>query len=130
MKKSDLKVGDIVKTRNDKYLVVLPNEYSNDGLSLFSASSRGCYHYLDGYEDDLTCSKNRDMDDIVAVYKTSEPNKNHAHTLIRDILSNEYFSCPFINTIKWDWEEPKIKEVTMAELEALYGCKVKIVKEN
>ncbi len=32
--------------------------------------------------------------------------------------------------IHWDWRREEVKEVTMADIEEVFGCKVKIVKEK
>ena len=131
MKKSDLKVGDIIKTRDGKYLVILSNDCSKDGLGAFSSKTYGCHCYMSEYEEDLTCkNKMRNDKDIIAVYKGSEPAKKYAFRAIDIIINNESdeYDKKFLEQIPWDWERPEpIKEMTMEELEKHFGCKVKIV---
>ena len=128
MKKSDLRVGDVVKTREGHYLVIFPNANSQDGLGTFRGGSFGCQCYLSRYYEDLT---NRDNSkyDIVAVYKASEPRKDRAYLAIKSIMSNDIDEF-LLGRLDWDWEEEVIKEVTISELEKLYGCKVKIVNDK
>ena len=56
---NDLRVGDIVMTRNEEYFIVLsiPKRFSENGLALFSKASFGCYAYLSDYNQDLTYCK-------------------------------------------------------------------------
>lgn len=129
--KADLKVGDIVKIQNGVYCIVLPNDLSDDGLGLFSECINGSIH-LDTYHTDLT--NDIDWRTIIAVYKTSEPNKD-AITKVKAILTDDNktrVEAEMKNT-DWDWErkeEEPIKELTMEELEKHFGCKVKIVAEQ
>ena len=133
--KADLDVGDIVKTRKGNYLVILPNDNSNDGLSTFSKRTFGCDRYLHVYNEDLT-HENKEYD-IVAVLRTSQAgdSKNNTYRLLGAVLTfddKEMVEDQF-KYVKWDWErkeEPPTKELTMEELEKHFGCKVKIVAED
>lgn len=131
MKLSDLKVGDICMQRDGTLCIVLSNSLSKNGLSLFNRN--GCKGYLSDYDDDLTYSYNRDMNnrDIVGVYKASEPNMSSAYTLALSIFQGETVAS--YSYIKWTWEGNKevvkVKEMTIADVEKLVGSKVKIVKE-
>lgn len=123
MKKSDLKVGDVVKTREGRYFVILPNPFSLDGLGTFSAA--GCQCYLSQYTDDLL-EKTRETHDIVAVYKSSVPHNRISFNLIKGIMTCNIDKI--VKEIIWDWERPEpVKEMTMEELEEHFGCKVKII---
>ena len=133
--KADLRVGDIVKTRQGNILVILPNENSSDGLGTFSRITHGCQQYLSSYEEDLTY-KNAEYD-IVAVLRASEPGYHQYNTyrLLGVVLTyndHEMIADQF-QYVKWDWErteEEPIKELTMEELEKVLGYKVKIVAEE
>lgn len=130
MTKSDLRVGDVVKTREGCHLVILPNENSKDGLATFRKSIFGCQCYLSAYDEDLT---HRDISeyDIVAVYKASEPYKDKAYLIIKSIMSDNEIDEFLFDRFNWDWVRPEpVKEMTMAELEEVLGYKVKIVKEH
>ena len=138
--KADLDVGDIVKTRKGNYLVILPNENSNDGLGTFSKITLGCDKYLQVYDEDLTYKHKEGTIseyDIVAVLRTSQAgnSKNNTYRLLGAVLTcgdKEMVEDQF-KYVKWDWErkeEPPTKELTMEELEKHFGCKVKIVAED
>ena len=88
MKITDLKVGDIVKTRDGNGHIVLSNDISPNGLSLYSATSVGCYAYLSSYDENMNHRLHKSHD-IIAVYKASEPNKNYIYQLTRDIMGIE-----------------------------------------
>ena len=127
MKVSDLKVGDICKLRNGDICIVLSNSFSDNGLGLYDNST--CIGYLSNYNDDLTYSdRERDYRDIVAIYKASEPNMMKAYGLTMTVLKG---TCNMI-TIDWTWQGNKeiVKEMTVADVEKLVGCRVKIVKEQ
>lgn len=101
MKKSDLKNRMVVELRNGERRMVCDNM-----LMGFDYSEN-----LDNYNRDLTCillGGGKDYD-IVKVYKE-----------INIIMARESDISPL-------WERPKIKEVTMEEIEEKLGCKVKIV---
>ena len=101
--KSDLKNGMIVELRNgNRYMVV--------GTDLLGLNG---YMGLCSYNKDLLKydSTSTDPDwDIVKVYK------NIYHLDLKKA-----------NCIVWEREE--VKEVTMAEVEEKFGCRVKIVKD-
>lgn len=45
-------------------------------------------------------------------------------------LKNRIDEMRRVNSCNKIWERQEAKEVTMAELEKMFGCKVKIVKEE
>lgn len=129
MKTTDLKVGDIVKTRDGNAHIVLSNNTSPNGLSLFSAVSMGCYAYLSSYDENMN-HKLHESHDIIAVYKASEPNKNYAYQLTRDIMVIVDTISFNAYNIKWDWERNEKKKLTVSEIEKILGYGVEIVSEN
>lgn len=129
MKITDLKVGDIVKTRDGNGHIVLSNNTSPNGLSLFSRSSMGCYAYLSSYDENMN-HKLHKAHDIIAVYKASEPNKNYGYSLTSDIMSVEDYGNFNDYNIKWDWVRNEKKKMTVSEIEKILGYGVEIVSEN
>ena len=99
--KSDLKNRMVVECRNgNKYIVIDDMLLSTNG-----------YSWLLSYNENLTMKQGLSEFDIMKVY-------NRANSL--DF--NKYML-----TLLWECSE--VKEVTMAEVEEKFGCKVKIVKE-
>lgn len=118
MTRSDLKIFDIVKTRCGQVLIILPNSICDSGKGTYSEESCGCQEYLSSYSEDLKY-KNGSSKDIVAIRKDS----------------SAWRSCGIYFENKdsiedWTWEREEIKQVTMADVEEKFGCKVKIVKEE
>lgn len=122
MTKSDLEIFDVVKLRDGRLFMVLPNNLSPDGLGIFSLEAGGCHEYMTDYTDDLTCSDGTNSDDIIAVYKS----KGREYSVIRDLFVDKSFE----RARKWTWERREPKEMTMEELEKVLGYPVKIVKEK
>ena len=119
MNKSCLRKWDIVELRNGERRFVI-------GESL--VSDNGFYSGLDCYDDELNYTgmfsyslESKSKFDIMKVYTPI-----WAYTNLDNFLA---MLSPDFN-IRWDWEREEIKEVTMAEVEAVFGCKVKIVKEE
>lgn len=101
--KSDLKNRMVVKLRDGRAGVIFGNY-------IMTASSIIFIHH---YNDDLTMSCSKDID-IVQVFD---------HLDFSSVLDN--------SVLIWDrQDEEDTKEVTMAEIEEKFGCKVKIVKEK
>lgn len=99
--KSDLKNRMVVECRNgNKYIVI-------DGMLL----STNDYSWLLSYNENLTMKQGLSEFDIMKVY-------NRANSL----GFNKYMLTLL-------WQRSEVKEVTMAEVEEKFGCKVKIVKE-
>ena len=100
--KSDLKNRMVVEYRNGRRRMVVDNRLmGTDGVG-----------FLDNLNEDLTMKGVDDDFDIVRVY-------NQIRTLDEITRVN---SCDKV------WERSEIKEVTMAEIEEKFGCKVRIVK--
>ena len=103
--KSDLKNRMVVECRNGlRYIVV--DEY------LLGKSG---YNELEDFTADLRCEKNAEFD-IAKVYEKTK------------CLLNLEKDSPFEMDIIW--QRPEVKEITMAEVEEKFGCKVKIVNNN
>jgi len=131
MKKSDLKTGMIVTTRDGcEYVVFLGTtsvyirEESCD--ILLNTNPELCrWNRLDYYNEDLT-------------YDRATRYEDDAKAKEYDIMKVELALHPYAFTnvnykreerkLLWEREKP-VKEMTMAELEEHFGCKVKIVKE-
>lgn len=114
---SELKTGMIVTRRDGKELVVF--KFINTDNCFYdcifvNASENSWYNANEYFLDDLRHNSDS-MWDIVKVETSPHPyalmNVKY-HKSDRGIL----------------WEEKNIKEVTMAEIEAKFGCKVKIVR--
>ena len=114
MTKQDLKSGMIVELRNGNNCLILENNCSSEGKSVFKKWS--CVCHLERYNDDLTHEKNKDYD----IVKVS--------TFYNSAIANlEAFACGYKPT--WQWERKEPKELTVSEIEKLLGYPVKIVKE-
>ena len=142
MTKKDICAGDLVLLRGGRVCVVMKDKDDpNKGLTLYGKINSplgfldpspkialGKVMHLYNYDDDLTDSSGSLSDyDIMAVRTTSDINLKFSVPFIFNTL---FYSCKEPNRIFWDWEREEVKEVTMAEVEEKFGCKVKIVKEN
>ena len=146
MTKEDIKEGDIVLLRDGRICIVMPDIYNPiRGLALY-----GRYKYTmdrevgkviafnEVYNDDLTSLYDRDYNimavrkdtyssyNIMAVRKDTYSSSSKINSLIFKLL----FSLIDPKDITWDWEREEVKEVTMADVEEKFGCKVKIIKEK
>lgn len=110
MTKKDLKVGYVVEFEDKNLAMVLPS-CSND--LCFSGASE--YGPLTDINDDLTLSPFYTNEKIIKVYGLS--NNAEAHLLSKDGR-------------KLLWQREEIKEVTLSEIEKMYGCKVKIINNK
>ena len=134
MTKKDIERGDLVLLRDSRICVVMEDaDDQNKGLVLygkidspFEFIALGKIKHLDSYYNDLTSYSNGLFDDydIMAVRKSSVNLIRFSVPFIFDAL---FYSEKF-DSLRWDWEREEIKEVTMAEVEEKFGCKVKIVK--
>ena len=105
MTKSDLKNGEIVECRNGgRYLVVDDILISNTG-----------WLEMDSYKDNLTPKNGNSEFDIMKLYAPSP------YRIIPTLLKGS------AGIEKAFWQKTEIKEVTMAEIEEKFGCKVKII---
>lgn len=124
MKKSDLKTGMMVVTRdNGEYMVMLNVEYaaiiSNEPQNVIVSKSG--WMPLDNYSDDFDLKeKNMSELDIVAVYSPIMP----ASLWRKNPLHNNSWKRV------WKREESPV-EMTVAEIEEKLGIKnLKIIKEH
>ena len=116
-KKSDLLTSDVVLSTKGSKGVVLRGTPKGDIVKWFQNNNNEIIHKyrsLDMINEDLTfkydCKDNR----IIKVYRVTD---QHDMTTM-SAIDEKYVL----------WEE-KVKEVTMADIEKMYGCKVKVVKE-
>lgn len=115
MKKSDLKTGMVVETRNgEKYLVMLNPDCEDMELINFNGGYMPLYYY----NNELIPAKlfTRDFD-VVKVYSVG--------WTIRDLLSDK--ECMEFKLI---WKREEQKEMTIEEIEAELGYKIKIVGDE
>lgn len=110
MKKSDLKVGYVVKLRKGALCMVLPN--ANDEMCLSGERDRFPVSEL---RDDLT-NKYTGTADVVEVYGRCAANKyaHHLSTHQRDLL----------------WKRSEAKKMTVKEICDALGYDVEIVKDG
>ena len=108
MTKADLKDGMVVEIRCGRRYLVLRGHLLNED---------GGFMFLDSFDKNMEAmiGERSDERDIVKVYY---PTLIHA----LDVL-NKRTDGGLI------WKREEIKEVTMAEIEEKFGCKVKVVKE-
>lgn len=100
--KADLKNGMVIEQRCGTRKIVI-----EDRIVGYEE-----YGELQRYGDDLLHQNNPGLD-IVKIYKPT-------NTIEQALRSNN---------LELLWERHEVKEVTMAEVEEKFGCKVKIVKE-
>lgn len=116
MKKSDLKSGDIVKTKEGaKYIVLLQ---TRDGDLLIDLDN-GYYLTLSGYNEDLT-RENLKQHDVIAICAEEYAGDNLRQHGLTSITAG----------FEWTWKRKDKKEMTIAEIEKELGYSIKIVKEK
>lgn len=142
MTKKDIASGDLVLLRDGRVCIVLKDlDDPTMGLTLYgNVNSPFSYFLLESspkvigkvihlcdYDDDLTSDGlfSNDNYDIMAVRKTSDFGLKFSVPFIFNLI---LYSCKEPDRIFWDWQREEVKEVTMAEVEEKFGCKVKIVK--
>lgn len=116
MNKSELRSGDIVKTKEGtKYIVLLK---TRDGDFLINLCD-GCFIDLSRYNKDLTHVNFSRLDIVkVCAFKYAGDNlRQHGLTSL---------TAGF----KWTWERDDKKEMTIQEIEKELGYSIKIVKEK
>jgi len=115
--KSDLRDRMVVEIRKgEKYILVGDRFLSKTGFLWLDTFYDNNHVHHQGYNDDLTMDSGANWD-IVKVYK--EVN-------CLDFITNSVFCS--LDLLWKRSDEPK--EVTMAEVEAKFGCKVKIVNDK
>jgi len=136
MTKKDIKEGDLVLLRDGRRCIVMPNtnelalygvlKIHNPFLPDFSNRFGIIAHLNNYYNDDLTPS---DGDSGYTIMAVRENPISKASILFKMLTNNDIGKKDYYE-VSWDWEREEVKEVTMAEVEEKFGCKVKIVKEN
>lgn len=114
MKKSDLRTGMRVTTRNGGKFIILLNCSDNVHKHRdIMTSLSGIWSDIDEYEEDLTCR----TDDIFDIMTIEIPE-----------YSNDLFSesCKF-ETL---WQRQEIKEMTIEEIQKELGYKIKVVEKK
>lgn len=147
-----LEIFDIVELRDGSLAVVLPESENPEerALGLYSRNYAYCPKIAsisnsllenDSYTEDLTYNGSSDFD-IMKVLKYSEVNENSwfPHVaymrMITDIVIRRGLCWNDFKDIKerlnygWTWVREECKEVTMADIEEKFGCKIKIIKEK
>lgn len=106
-------VGKIIVTRNlNEYLVVKTHSGTIFGLNI---NDTNFYISLNIFDHELRSGINNEFD-VMSIHE------------IDDVTTFDSLYKVKKKTI-WERLEEKVKEMTMADIEALVGCKVKIVKE-
>jgi len=111
MKKSDLRSGDIVKTREgDKYIVLLNTKYYRSNNLLINLKEGG-FLILEDYNYDLLHDYSSDFD-IIAVCSKD---------YVGDNLKEYGLTGGYTNNEHWTWERKKVKEedITKETIEKL-----------
>ena len=118
MRLNELKTSDCVLNSKGSYGIVLRGTPKGDLIKWFKNKNGEIIHKfrsLDMINDDLTFKFDGKDNRIIKVYRVTD---QHDMTTL-NAIDDKYLI----------WEE-KIKEVTMAELEEKYGCKVKVVSQE
>jgi hypothetical protein len=116
MKKSELLTSDVVLSSKGSYGVVLRGTPNGDLIKWFKNNKDEVIHKyrsLDMINEDLTFKYDGKDNRIIKVYRVTDQHDMTTMNAIDD---------------KYLIYEEKVKEVTMDDLEEMYGCKVKIVK--
>lgn len=118
IKKSDLKTSDVLLSTKGSYGIVLRGTPEGDLVKWFKNDDGEVIHKyrsLDMINEDLTFRFDGKDNRIIKVYRVTDPHDMTTLNAIQD---------------KYLIYEEKIKEVTIAELEEKYGCKVKVVGDK
>lgn len=116
MRLNELKNTDIVLSTKGSYGIVLRGTPQGDLIKWFQNNNGEIIHKYRSFDminDDLTFKHDGRDNRIIKVYRVTDP---HDMTTMNAIQEKYVI-----------WKE-QVKEVTMAELEAHYGCKVKVIK--
>lgn len=107
MRKNQLVIGyHYAEFRNGKKSILAYNEFSEPcflGLN-------GKYISLKNLNDDLTHVRTKKFD------------------VVKIGVMGSHRDTSMFDFVQWVWERPEVIELTMAQVEALAGCPVKIVK--
>lgn len=123
--KSQLQPMDIVKLRNGYIAFIAYNQYSSDGLAIYSPKHEGCLFYLDSYNGNLKNTTNRDAD-IIKLYRGTDQ-----YSIIDNLFHGkdyEYIKSdvPF----SWSIEINSTKKMTIEEIEKELGYSIEIIQEE
>lgn len=118
--KRDLKPGMVCVLRNGTYCIAIPKKGGITLCRMYHSKNCGSYLWNAICESDIDSRldpDSNDESDIMAVYGLADSDG----LIFGD--GDELFGRDLI------WKrEPKAKEVTMADVEKAFGCRVKIVK--
>ena len=126
MTKSDLKTGMVIEFSSKcrfKKAVIYKTMYKN--ILIYDTGND--HDTFDSINEDLSWYEDDrdDPKDIIAIYKV--PKNVATSYLFRPTMFKELIE----KSTECIWRKnPKYKEVTIEELEAKYGCKIRIVKEK
>lgn len=117
MTKKDLRTGMVVTYRNGEKRTVFCDVYTHTG-SMDYISNGGSWNELCNFNEDLTSRVTSDMD-IVKI----------------EVLTNVICICHNPNELskhqlKTIWERKEVKQMTVAEIEAILGHKVEIISDQ
>lgn len=118
MKLNELKTSDVVLSSKGSYGIVLRGTPNGDLIKWFKNNKGEVIHKyrsLAMINDDLTFKYDGKDNRIIKVYRVTDPHDATTLNAIQD---------------KYLIYEEKVKEVTMADLEKMYGCKVKVVADK
>lgn len=118
MRLGELKTSDVVLSSKGSFGIVLRGTPKGDLIKWFKNKNGEIIHKyrsLDMINDDLTFKFDGKDNRIIKVYRVTD---QHDMTTL-NAIDDKYLI----------WEE-KVKEITMAELEKKYGCKIKIVADK
>ena len=118
MVKSDLLTSDVLLSSKGSYGVVLRGTPKGDLVKWFKNNHNEIinkFRSLDMINEDLTFKYDGKDNRIIKVYRVTDPHDMTTMNAIDD---------------KYLIYEEKVKEVTIADLEEMYGCKVKVVGNN
>ena len=116
MKKSEVLTSDVVLSSKGSYGVVLRGTPKGDLIKWFKNNHDEVIHKyrsLDMINNDLTFKYDGKDNRIIKVYRVTD---QHDMTTM-NAIDDKYLI----------WKE-EVKEVTLADLEEHFGCKVKVVK--
>lgn len=118
MRLSELKTSDVVVSTKGSYGIVLRGTPNGDLIKWFKNNKGEIIHKYRSFNminQDLTFKHDGKDNRIIKVYRITDP---HDMTTM-NAIADKYLIL-----------EEKIKEVTIEELEAQYGCKVKVVANS
>jgi len=138
-----LELFDIVEFRDGGLAVVLPVSENPEEKEL-GLYSRNYAFFKNAIIDNLMHNSSSDLD-IMKVLKYGKISKNPLFNyeaymrMVTDILIRRglcwddfkgFHMKERLKPYDWTWVREECKEVTMADIEEKFGCKVKIIEEN